>query len=83
MINTICPLVALGAASTIAVVAFLAAAQRTDLVTLVSGDTITGEIKGLDKGLLQLSTSGMGSVEIKGAYSAAIQTDQKKGLPNE
>ena len=76
MTNRIRALVAFGATSAIAVVASPAAAQKTDVVTMVNGDTITGEIKGIDKGLLRLSTSGMGTVEIKWSHIAAIQTDK-------
>jgi hypothetical protein len=53
-----------------------AAAQKTDVITLDNGDTITGEIKSIDKGLIQLSTTGMGTVQIKWAYVVAIETDK-------
>jgi hypothetical protein len=53
-----------------------AAAQKTDVVTLTNGDKITGEIKSIDKGLIQLSTTGMGTIEVKWAYVAAIDTDK-------
>ena len=58
------------------VLALPAAAQKTDVVTLVNGDTITGEIKSIDKGLIQFSTTGMGTIDIKWAYVASINTDK-------
>ena len=42
-----------------------AAVPKTDTVVLHNGDTITGEIKGLDYGKLSVSTDDMGTVSIK------------------
>jgi len=53
-----------------------AAAQKTDVVTLTNGNIITGEIKGIDKGLIRLSTTSMGMVDVKWAYVAAIDSDK-------
>jgi hypothetical protein len=40
-------------------------ADKTDVVFLKNGDRVTGEIKGLDKGILELSTDHMGTVFIE------------------
>ena len=45
-----------------------AAAQKTDVIVLGNGDQVTGEIKKLNHGLLQLSTDHMGTVEIEWAH---------------
>jgi len=42
-----------------------ATAQKTDVVTLVNGDTLTCEIKLLDRGRLQVSTDHLGTVYIE------------------
>jgi hypothetical protein len=42
-----------------------ALAQKTDVVTLVNGDTLTCEIKLLDRGRLQVSTDHLGTVYIE------------------
>lgn len=42
-----------------------AAAQKTDVVKLVNGDTLTCEIKLLDRGRLQVSTDHLGTVYIE------------------
>ena len=41
------------------------ARPKTDVVILKNGDRITGEIKGLDLGILTLKTDWMGTVEIE------------------
>lgn len=55
-------LVALGL---LAVAAVPALAQKTDVVKLVNGDTLTCEIKLLDRGRLQVSTDHLGTVNIE------------------
>ena len=40
-------------------------AQKTDVVTLLNGDNITGEIKRLERGRLQYSTDDMGTLSIE------------------
>jgi hypothetical protein len=42
-----------------------ASAQKTDVVKLVNGDTLTCEIKLLDRGRLQVSTDHLGTVHIE------------------
>ncbi|TXS95261.1 DUF481 domain-containing protein [Parahaliea maris] len=39
--------------------------QKTDVITLYNGDRITGEIKSMRQGLLQLSTDALGTVSIE------------------
>jgi len=41
-----------------------ASAAKTDVVVLVNGDAITGEVKSLDFGTLRYSTDSMGTVQI-------------------
>ena len=41
-----------------------ALADKTDIIHLHNGDRITGEIKSLDRGRLQVSTDGMGTIYI-------------------
>ncbi len=43
------------------------ARSKTDLVYLVNGDRLTGEIKQLDRGILKLSTSALSTVNIEWA----------------
>ncbi len=40
-------------------------AQKTDMVTLQNGDEVTGEIKRLDRGMLDYATDDMGTVAIE------------------
>ena len=51
-------------------------AAKTDVVRLVNGDDITGEIKSLDFGELSYSTDSMGTVSIDWEDIVSLQTDQ-------
>ncbi|MDH3735318.1 MAG: DUF481 domain-containing protein, partial [Gemmatimonadota bacterium] len=51
-------------------------AQKTDTVTLLNGDTITGEIKELELGLLRYSTDAAGTIRIEWPEVASISTDK-------
>ena len=53
-----------------------AAAPKTDVVVLVNGDRITGEIKGLEHNQLRFSTDHMGTIYIEWDKIARIQTNQ-------
>jgi len=53
-----------------------AAAQKTDVITLRNGDHITGEIKNIEQGRLQLSTNAMDTVYIRWIDIASIQSDK-------
>ena len=56
---------ALSACVMVCLLALPAWAQKTDIVTLVNGDTLTCEIKLLDRGRLQVSTDHLGTVNIE------------------
>jgi hypothetical protein len=60
----------------LAPVAALRAAPKTDVVYFNNGDRLTGEIKGLEKGKLELSTSTAGTVSIEWDKIARIETGQ-------
>ena len=51
-------------------------AEKTDIVRLVNGDEITGEIESLDFGELSYSTDSMGTVSIDWEDIVGLQTDQ-------
>jgi hypothetical protein len=53
-----------------------ARAQKTDVITLDNGDTITCEIKELERGRLRCNTDAMGYVYIQWEHIAAIDTDK-------
>jgi len=52
------------------------AAPKTDVVVLVNGDRITGEVKGLEYNQLKLSTSHMGTIYIEWDKVASLKSDQ-------
>jgi len=52
------------------------AAPKTDIVYFNNGDRLTGEIKGLEKGKLELSTSTAGTVNIEWDKVERIETGQ-------
>jgi hypothetical protein len=52
------------------------AAPKTDVIMLVNGDRVTGEIKGLEHNQLRVSTYHMGTVSIEWDKIAGLQTDQ-------
>jgi hypothetical protein len=54
----------------------LHAAPKTDIVVFRNGDRLTGEIKGLEKGRLELSTNAAGTVDIEWEDIASIETKQ-------
>ncbi len=54
----------------------VAFAQQTDIITLDNGDTITCEIKELERGRLRCKTDAMGTVYIEWDHVAAIDTDK-------
>ncbi len=53
-----------------------AAAQKTDVVVLVNGDTLTCEIKLLDRGRLQVSTDHLGTVNIEWDKVVSVTADR-------
>jgi len=64
-------LVLLGACSSAAL-----AAPKTDVVVLVNGDRITGEVKSLEYNQLKLSTDHMGTIYIEWDKIASLQSSQ-------
>lgn len=51
-------------------------APKTDVVELTNGDRLTGEIKSLDQGLLQIKTDTMDTVYVKWEMIRALRTGQ-------
>ncbi len=60
----------------LAAVAAPHAAPKTDVIVFLNGDRLTGEIKGLDKGKLELSTNSAGTVAIEWDEIASVTTRQ-------
>lgn len=52
------------------------AAPKTDVIVLLNGDRITGEIKNLEHNQLEVSTSHMGTVHVEWDKIARVQSDQ-------
>ena len=50
--------------------------QKTDIITLFNGDHVTGEVKGMRTGLLELSTDNMGTIFIEWDKIKEIQTNK-------
>jgi hypothetical protein len=48
---------------------------KTDVVTLYNGDRVTGEVKSLDSGILELSTDSMGTVKIEWQDIARLESE--------
>lgn len=57
--------IVLAAIGLLAVAAVPALAQKTDVVKLVNGDTLTCEVRSLDRGRLQVKTDHLGTVNIE------------------
>ena len=51
-----------------------AVSRKTDVVTLYNGDTVTGEIKHLFGGILELSTDAMGTLKIEWKEIARLES---------
>ncbi len=51
------------------------AREKTDVIVLSNGDRVTGEIKTLEYGILQLSTDNMGTLSIEWNAIRSIDTD--------
>lgn len=58
----------------------LATADKTDVVVLKNGDKITGEVKGMLRGKLELSTDSMGTVYIEWVDIKAVLSDTGQSL---
>ncbi len=64
------------AAGVVLHVAPAAAAPKTDVVTLVNGDRITGEIKGLEHNQLRFSTDHLGTIYVEWDKIEQLVSDQ-------
>ena len=53
-----------------------AQAAKTDVVRLINGDDVTGEVKSLEFGALRYSTDSMGTVGIEWEEVVSLQSDQ-------
>jgi hypothetical protein len=53
------------------------AAPKTDIIVFQNGDRLTGEIKGLEKGSLELKTDSAGTVYIEWDKIASLETTQR------
>ncbi len=58
------------------VIPCLSFAQKTDVIVLFNGDKITGEIKGMNTGLLELSTDNLGTIYIEWDKVTNLTTDK-------
>lgn len=56
--------------------AVASAAPKTDVIVFQNGDRLTGEIKGVEKGKLELSTDSAGTVYIEWDKVASVRTNQ-------
>lgn len=61
----------------------LAAAERTDEVVLLNGNTITGEVKSLQQGKLQLKTDNAGTIYIEWEYVHALTSSHFFDVENQ
>jgi hypothetical protein len=51
-------------------------AQKTDTITMINGDVLTGDLKELYRGLLKYSTDSMGTIYIEWLDIAAIESNK-------
>jgi putative salt-induced outer membrane protein YdiY len=58
------------------------AAPKTDIVEFTNGDTLTGEVKGLQQGILTFKTDMMSTVSIKWEYVRNLKTSQYLEVEN-
>lgn len=59
------------------------AAERTDEVVLLNGNTITGEVKSLQQGKLEFKTDNAGTIYIEWEYVQALTSTQFFDLENQ
>ncbi|HWM28553.1 MAG TPA: DUF481 domain-containing protein [Woeseiaceae bacterium] len=71
-----------GLVLTCAMLATPAIAAKTDIVVLVNGDAVTGEVKSFDFGSLRYSTDSMGTVQIDWEDIVAITSKQSLQVEN-
>jgi hypothetical protein len=68
------PLIAVAAAIGLAGTAL--AAPKTDVIVLVNGDRLTGEVKGLERGKLSFKTDATGTIQVEWNKVASLWSDQ-------
>src|SRR5690606_8136846 len=68
------PLIAL--AAVIGLVGTAWAAPKTDVIVLVNGDRLTGEVKGLERGKLSFKTDATGTIQVEWDKVASLQSGQ-------
>ena len=56
------------------------AIERTDIVILKNGDRVTGEIKSLEAGLLELKTDTMGVIRIEWRFISELVSDKNQSV---
>jgi len=56
------------------------AVERTDIVILNNGDRVTGEIKSLEAGLLELKTDTMGTIHIEWRFISELISDKRQSV---
>ncbi len=56
------------------------AVERTDIVILNNGDRVTGEIKSLEAGLLELKTDTMGTIRIEWRFISELISDKNQSV---
>lgn len=54
----------------------VAAAPKTDVVVFINGERLTGEVKGLERGILSYSTDFMGTISIEWDKVAQLRSNQ-------
>ena len=54
----------------------LCANEKTDIVILKNGDRVTGEVKNLEAGLLELNTDTMGTIHIEWRFISELISDK-------
>ena len=59
------------------------AAPKTDVLEFTNGDTLTGEVKGLQQGILTFKTDMMSTVSIKWEYVRRLKTNQYLEVENQ
>jgi hypothetical protein len=52
------------------------AAPKTDVIVLVNGDRLTGEVKGLERGKLSFKTDATGTIQVEWDKVASLQSGQ-------
>lgn len=60
----------------------VANAAKTDVVVLINGDSVTGEVKSLEFGELRYSTDSMGTVSIEWEDVVSLKSDQDLQVEN-